>query len=252
MSTGEFVGKSVIVTGAASGLGRAASLRFAQEGASVCLVDLNAEGLAETGRRIADAGGVSVSFSGDLGDPANCASAIQTALDAFGKLDVLCNIAGILRFHGLADVTTTDWNRLFSANVTAPFFMMQAAMPHLIETHGNIVNVTSTAAFQGQAYTAPYSATKAALLSLTKSLAMEFIKSPVRINALAPGGMTTEMVQGLQFPADADNAMIMRYCGFRPPSTPDDIVEPLIFLASDRARSVHGTCYMADNGITAG
>jgi meso-butanediol dehydrogenase / (S,S)-butanediol dehydrogenase / diacetyl reductase len=252
MNPGEFDGKVVLITGAASGLGRAASLRFAREGARVCIVDINAEGLADTARQIAEAGGTSVSFSGDLGAPGTCTSAIQIAIDTFERLDVLCNVAGILRFHALADVSPEDWTKLFAANVTAPFFMMQAAMPHLIKTHGNIVNVVSTAAFLGQSYTAPYGATKAALLSLTKSLAMEFIKSPVRINAIAPGGMMTEMVQGLQFPEGADTDMIMRYCGFRPPSTPEDIVEPLIFLASDRARSVHGACYTADNGITAG
>jgi NAD(P)-dependent dehydrogenase (short-subunit alcohol dehydrogenase family) len=177
---------------------------------------------------------------------------VQAAVAAFGKLDVLCNVAGILRFHALADVSAQDWQALFAANVTAPFFMMQAAMPYLVETRGNVVNVASTAALIGQSYTAPYAATKAALLSLTKSLAMEFIKSPVRINAIAPGGMLTEMVQGLAFPEGADTDMIMRYCGFRPPNTPEDIVEPLMFLASDRARAVHGACYTADNGITAG
>lgn len=252
MNEGEFAGKVVLVTGAASGLGRAASVRFAAEGAKLCLVDLNAEGLAETARRIVEAGGETASFAGDLGDPANCATAVAAAIDAFGRLDVLCNIAGILRFHALADVTTEDWSRLFSANVTAPFFMIQAAMPHLVEAKGNVVNVVSTAAFLGQAYTAPYAATKAALLSLTKSLAMELMHSPVRINAIAPGGMLTEMVQTLKFPETADQSLIARYIGTRPPSQPEDIVEPLLFLASDRARSVHGSCYGADNGITAG
>ncbi|MGD9472452.1 MAG: SDR family NAD(P)-dependent oxidoreductase [Novosphingobium sp.] len=252
MSKGEFDGKVVLVTGAASGLGRASSIRFATEGAKLCLVDLNADGLAETARRIAAAGGESVSCTGDLGDRANCGKAVATAVEAFGRLDVLCNIAGILRFHALADVSGEDWARLFSANVSAPFFMIQAAMPHLIEAQGNVVNVVSTAAFLGQAYTAPYAATKAALLSLTKSLAMEFMHSPVRINALAPGGMMTEMVQTLEFPADADQILIARYIGIRPPSSPEDIVEPLLFLASDRARSVHGACYSADNGITSG
>ena len=252
MNKGEFAGKVVLVTGAASGLGRAAGMRFAAEGAKLCLVDLNSDGLAETAAGITEAGGEAVIHSADLGDPANCAKAVASAVAAFGRLDVLCNIAGILRFHALGDVTPEDWNKLFSANVTAAFFMIQAAMPHLIKTKGNVVNIVSTAAFVGQAYTAPYAATKAALLSLTKSLAMEFMHAPVRINALAPGGMMTEMVQNVEFPEDADQSLIARYIGIRPPSQPEDIVEPLIFLASDRARSVHGACYNADNGITSG
>src|SRR3546814_9742954 len=89
--------------------------------------------------------------------------------------------------------------------------MMQAAMPHLIETQGNVVNIASTASLVGQAYTAPYAATKTAVLSLTKSLAMEHINSPVRINALAPGGMTTEMGLGIKFPENADKSLILRY-----------------------------------------
>ncbi len=252
MSTGEFAGKAIAVTGAASGLGRAASIRFAKEGGKLCLIDLNQQGLEETAATIRDAGGDCLIGAGDLGDPANCKAAVAAALDAFGRLDVLCNVAGILRFHALEHVTQEDWNRLFSANVSGAFFMMQAAMPHLIESKGNVVNVVSTASFLGQAYTAPYAATKSALLSLTKSLAMEYMHHPVRINALAPGGMLTEMVQTLEFPADADQSLIARYIGLRPPSQPEDIVEPLLFLASDRARSVHGACYTADSGITAG
>ncbi|MBX9849376.1 MAG: SDR family oxidoreductase [Rhodocyclaceae bacterium] len=189
MNTVEFAGKAIAVTGAASGLGRAASIRFANEGGKLCLIDLNQRGLEETAASITGAGGECVIVAGDLGEPANCKVAVAAAIEAFGRLDVLCNVAGILRFHALEQVTPADWDRLFSANVSSAFFMMQAAMPHLIEAEGNVVNVVSTASFLGQAYTAPYAATKSALLSLTKSLAMEFMHQPVRINALAPGGM---------------------------------------------------------------
>jgi NAD(P)-dependent dehydrogenase (short-subunit alcohol dehydrogenase family) len=252
MSKGEFEGKVVLVTGAASGLGQAASIRFAAEGARVCLIDLNSEGLAETAKTIGEAGGSCVSFAADLGQQPNCAAAVATAIDAFGTLDVLCNIAGMLRMHPLAEISVQDWERLLSANLSAPLYMMQAAMPHLIEAHGNVINVVSTAAFLGQAYMAPYGATKAALLSLTRSLAMEFMHQPVRINALAPGGMLTPMATGLKIPDGLAMDLVGRYMGIRPPAEIDDIVEPLMFLASDRAKAVHGACYSADNGITAG
>jgi meso-butanediol dehydrogenase / (S,S)-butanediol dehydrogenase / diacetyl reductase len=243
MRSGEFEGKVVLVTGAASGLGQAASIRFAAEGAKLCLIDLNGEGLTETASAISEAGGTCVSLAADLGEPANCATAVATAIDAFGALDVLCNVAGMLRLHPLAEISVQDWDRLISANLSAPLFMIQAAMPHLLEAHGNVINVVSTAAFLGQAYMAPYGATKAALLSLTRSLA---------INALAPGGMLTPMATGLTIPDGLEMDLVGRYMGIRPPSEIEDIVEPLLFLASDRARSVHGACYTADNGITAG
>lgn len=252
MSSGEFEGKVVLVTGAASGLGQLASIRFAAEGAKLCLIDLNGEGLAETAKTIGDAGGTCASLAADLGQQANCAAAVATAIGAFGKLDVLCNVAGMLRMHPLAEISVQDWDRLLSANLSAPLFMIQAAMPHLVESHGNVINVVSTAAFLGQAYMAPYGATKAALLSLTRSLAMEFMHKPVRINALAPGGMLTPMATGLTIPDGLEMDLVGRYMGIRPPSEIEDILEPLLFLASDRARAVHGACYTADNGITAG
>jgi len=103
MSSGEFEGKVVLVTGAASGLGQAASIRFAAEGARLCLIDLNSEGLAETAKIIGEAGGSCVSFAADLGQQPNCDAAVATAIDAFGSLDVLCNIEGMLRMHPLAE-----------------------------------------------------------------------------------------------------------------------------------------------------
>lgn len=248
----EFTGKVVLVTGAGSGLGRAASLAFAREGATLCLLGRSAYKLAETARLIGEAGGRSVELPFDLGDADDCAASIAAAIAAFGRLDVLCNIAADVIFHQLPDVTAAQWHRTIASNLSGPFFLMQAAMPHLIESHGNIISVASTAGFMGQAYLAPYTASKFGLVGLTLSLAMEMMDIPVRINVLAPGPMRTEMLQGMAFPDFADPRLLARYTGMRPPCPPEDVVEPLLFLASDRARRVHGACWAVDGGIMAG
>jgi meso-butanediol dehydrogenase/(S,S)-butanediol dehydrogenase/diacetyl reductase len=222
----DFAGKVVLVTGAGSGLGRAASLAFAREGAALCLVGRSRAKLEETGRLI--------------GEPHGCREAIEGAMTAFGRLDVLCNIAADVMFHRLADIKEEEWNRTIASNLSGPFFLMQAAMPHLIESGGNIICVASTAGFMGQAYLAPYTASKFGLVGLTLSLAMEMMDSPVRINILSPGPMRTEMTQGMSFPDFADPRLLARYTGMRPPCPPEDVAEPLLFLASDRARHVHG------------
>jgi len=248
----EFAGKVVLVTGAGSGLGRAASLAFAREGAALCLVGRSQSKLEETGRLIRDAGGRCVELAFDLGVPRGCVEAIEAAMTAFGRLDVLCNIAAEVMFHQLSGIAEEEWHRTIASNLSGPFFLMQAAMPHLVESHGNVISVASTAGFMGQAYLAPYTASKFGLVGLTLSLAMEMMDSPVRINVLAPGPMRTEMTQGMSFPDFADPRLLTRYTGMRPPCPPEDVVEPLLFLASDRARRVHGACWAVDGGITAG
>ncbi|WP_336971351.1 SDR family oxidoreductase [Sphingobium aromaticiconvertens] len=248
----EFTGKVVLITGAGSGLGRAASLAFAREGASLCLLGRSLDKLQETGRLIREGGGHCVELAFDLGNAEDCIAAIASAIAAFGRLDVLCNIAADVMFHQLSAITVKEWHRTIASNLSGPFFLMQAAMPHLVESHGNIVSVASTAGFMGQAYLAPYTASKFGLVGLTLSLAMEMMNSPVRINVLAPGPMRTEMTQGMTFPDFADPKLLGRYTGMRPPCPPEDVVEPLLFLASERARRVHGACWAVDGGIMAG
>lgn len=248
----EFADKVVLITGAGSGLGRAASLAFAREGASLCLLGRSIAKLEETARQIRAAGGQCVTLAFDLADPQACADAIAGATGAFGRLDVLCNIAADVMFHPLSGVTADQWHRTIASNLSGPFFLMQAAMPHLVESRGNIISVASTAGFRGQAYLAPYAASKFGLVGMTLSLAMEMMDSPVRINVLSPGPMRTEMLQDMTFPDFADPKLLARYTGMRPPCPPEDVVEPLLFLASDRARRVHGACWAVDGGIMAG
>ncbi|MCH9828711.1 MAG: SDR family oxidoreductase [Gammaproteobacteria bacterium] len=248
----EFAGKVVLVTGAASGLGRATALKLSAAGATLALTDLNHTGLSDTEALIAERTAPVFTVDGDISEPANCARVVAATLARFGRLDVLLNIAGVLDFHRLAQVTPADWNRLLACNLTAPFFMIQSAMPHLIAAKGNVVNVASTASFLGQAYTAPYAATKAGVLSLTRSLAMEFVHEPVRINAVAPGGMKTPLALTARFGDDMDQSLIYRYAGLRSMTEPEDVAEVILFLASDRARAIHGACYLVDQGTTAG
>lgn len=249
MADREFQGKTALVTGAASGLGRETALAFARAGADLCLVDLNAGGLAETFGDVKKLGASAIELATDISDPAACGKAVAAAVDRFGRLDALCNVAGIVAFARLKDATPEHWNRIIGVNLTGPFFLMQAAMPHLIASNGAVVNVASAAAYRGHAYTAAYNASKAALVNLTKSLATEFAKETVRINAIAPGAMLTGMTN-IQLPADLDPQLLALTFPVRPPAQPEDMTDLILYLASDRARAVHGATFSIDCGMT--
>lgn len=252
MASGEFDGKAVIVTGAASGLGRATAYAFAAEGAQLALADVDSEGLEETAAQARELGAQVIAVPTDISDAAACGALPVAAVEAFGKLDALINVAGAFRFDHATQITPAVWDKIHGVNVRGPFFIIQAALPHLIESAGAIVNVASASAFLGHAYLAHYASSKAALVNLTKSLAMEFINSPVRINAIAPGGINTSMTSGGNFPADLDFSLIGRYSPLRGSSEPEDFSDLILMLAGQRGRSIHGACLNADRGITAG
>ena len=247
-----FSQKVVVVTGAASGLARVCARRFAAEGASVAGLDLNAEGLAETAKLIEADGGTIHTRVTNVSDRTDAHAAIAEAVDRFGGVDVLANIAGVLRTGHVPDVTEADVELVFGVNVFGMFWMCQAALPHLIERRGNIVNIASNAGLMGQAYTTIYAASKGAVVNLTRSLAMEYVKSKVRINAVAPGGIVTPMAHATVLPDNVDWKLVAPYMGHRPMSEPEEIAAVVCFVASAEASAMHGSIVSADAGITAG
>jgi NAD(P)-dependent dehydrogenase (short-subunit alcohol dehydrogenase family) len=247
-----FDGKVALITGAGSGMGRAVALRLAREGARVFGIDVGAAGLAEAAKLVAEAGGEIRTGLHDVSRREDCFAAVGACVAAFGRLDVLANVAGILRVAHATEMAQGDWDQVLGVNLSGPFFMSQAALPHLLRSRGNIVNVASNAALMGQAYTAAYCASKAGLVSLTKSLAMEYVKQGIRINCVCPAGTRTALTASAKFPSDVDPQLLMRYSGFRGMSEPEEIAAVIAFVASDEASAMHGSIVQADQGVTAG
>jgi NAD(P)-dependent dehydrogenase (short-subunit alcohol dehydrogenase family) len=230
-------------------MGRAITLKLASEGASILALDIDAERLKETNDL---AGGGLATRVGDVSDPAECQAAVDSCIAEFGKLDILGNIAGIARSEHVTDVTVEQYRRMMAVNVDGYFFLAQAAIPHLLETDGNIVNIASNAGLMGQAYTVVYCMTKGAVVQLTRSLAMEYVKTPLRVNAIAPGGVDTTLSRTFQIPSDVDFTLMAPYTGFRDMAQAFEIAALFAYLASDDAKSVHGAVISIDNGVTAG
>lgn len=247
-----FEGKVALLTGAASGIGRATALRLASEGAQVMGLDVNEVGLAETGDAVKAAGGEFAGRVCDVSSREACFAAVDAVIERFGRLDVLGNIAGVNRFAHFHEMSEADWNLLKGVNIDGVFYMCQAAIPRLRESKGNIVTIASVASLRGQAYTAAYSATKGAVANLVRSLAMEYVRQDIRINAIAPGGVDTAMNVSLQIPEGANGKLIQRYASFRGGCAPEEIAQVFALLASEDVPYVHGAIWTIDGGTTAG
>lgn len=247
-----FDGKVAFLTGAASGMGRAIAIRLASEGARVFGHDVNSAGLTETEAMVKDVGGEMLVRDGDVSKRAECFEAVADCVGAYGRLDVVGNIAGISRAEHVLDVTEDQYRRMMAVNVDGPFFVAQATIPHLLESGGTIINIASNAGLMGQAYTVVYCMTKGAIVQLTRSLAMEFVKTPLRVNAIAPAGIATAMTANFEIPPDVDFELMAPYTGFRGMGEPEDIAALFAFLASDEASNIHGAIVSSDRGVTAG
>ena len=247
-----FEDKVAIVTGASSGIGRATAERLAAEGATVVAADRDAENLAATVDGITEAGGTAEARELDVADPDADRALVDEVAADHGRLDVLANVAGILRFAHAADHTRQDWDQMLAVNLSGPWFLMQAALPHLEATRGNVVNVASAAGLVGQAYTSAYCASKGGLVMLTRSLAIEYASRRVRINAVCPGQVNTNLLADFAFPEGADQRLLDKLLPLLRGSAPDEIATLIAYLASDEARYVTGVAWPIDGGQTAG
>ena len=252
MADSTFAGRSILVTGASSGLGAASVRRFAAGGGLVYAASRDQAKLAEVASSCVNLPG-EVRFGHlDVSSAADCRAAVAATVDAYGRLDVLVNNAGRHDFRVTADVTEEQWDADIALNLSGAFHLSQAAIPHLLATGGNIVNVASVAGVMGEAYSAAYTAAKHGIVGLTKALAVEYLKTPLRVNCVCPGGMDTPQAQTISVPDDADWELIMRVAAKRGMMTADSVAAVVVFLASDDASSIHGSIQMVDHGHLAG
>ncbi len=245
-----FTDDVAVVTGAGSGIGRAVALRLAREGALVAALDVAADNLADTVDAITAKGGTAIGYTCDVTSEPSVSETVASAVDALGPPTVVCNVAGIGGFFNTVEMPLEQWEKILAVNLTGPFLVCRATLPHLLEHRGSIVNVASNTALMGQSYSAAYCASKAGLLMFSKALAAEYLSLGVRVNVVAPGGVDTPLIGAFELPEGADTkelAKMMTPMGF---STPAEVAASVAFLASDESSYTTGAVLSVDGGLT--
>jgi NAD(P)-dependent dehydrogenase (short-subunit alcohol dehydrogenase family) len=247
-----FEGKVALVTGAASGIGKATAERLGAEGAAVACLDLNADDAEQTAAGINDSGGTATAHAVDVADEASVAAAVEAAAAAHGRPQVVCNIAGIGTFVHSHEAPVELWDRIIGVNLTGTYLVCRATIPLLLDGGGVIVNTASTAGIFGQPWSAAYCASKGGVVLLTKALATEYEDTDLRVNAVAPGGVETPILNDfLEVPEGGDGRKLRKMMTRKGYCQPEEVAATFAYVASDEARYMNGSIVVIDGGITA-
>jgi NAD(P)-dependent dehydrogenase (short-subunit alcohol dehydrogenase family) len=249
-------GKFAIITGAASGIGRATALLFAREGASVVIADLNEPVGKQVEEAIISEGGHAVSVVADVTRAADCRRIVQRTLQAFGSINILFNNAGIIRRASILDTSEEDWDRVMSVNVKSIFLLSREAVPIMARSGGgSIINTASGWGLTGGAKAAAYCASKGAVVLLTKAMAVDHGPQNIRVNCICPGDTDTAMLRDEARQLGEVTDRFLSEASRRPLGRlgkPQEIAQAALYLASDASSFVTGTALVVDGGGLAG
>lgn len=248
----EFSGKVAIVTGAASGIGRASAQLYASEGAKVVVSDVDVEGSLETIQLIKDAGGEAFFVQTDVSNPADCEALVKMTIDQYGRLDFACNNAGIGGEQNLtADYSLEGWQKVIDVNLSGVFYCMKYEIRAMLETGGGaIVNMASILGLVSFATAPAYVAAKHGVVGLTKNAAVEYATSGIRVNVVGPAFIKTPMIASLEDNEETLNLLVSLHPIGRL-GAPEEVAELVIWLSSDRAAFVTGAYFAVDGGYLA-
>ncbi len=248
-------GKTAIVTGGGQGIGRAIATAFAKEGATVFIPDYFKERADEVANIIKEKGGIAYSDQCDVSDDASVKGMIDRAIKAMGRIDILVNNAGVELYKAIEDISVAEWDRLMGVNVRGLFLCSKHALPHMKSAgKGNIINLGSNGGYIGAPMQTAYCASKGAVHQFTKALALECGPAGIKVNAIAPGGVATPMLDYLfneNEKRGIDAKAWVEGTQFGGILKPEDVAHTAVFLASDESGHIHGSALLVDGGMTA-